>query len=88
MEGFKRKTESVENYLKRGGQIKKVPTPTEEPQLTVMFAAKAQPSFFELPVEEAISEALGLPLDNEVGSGSVYAFFQRQASRRSLVNRR
>ena len=83
-----KKTESVAEFLKRGGQIKKLATPEPIKELTADRVEKAQPSFFELPVDEAISEALGLPLDNEVGSGSVYAFFQRQASRRSLVNRR
>jgi hypothetical protein len=64
------KVESVAEYLKRGGKISKVPTQPEEPQSTVDYTDKAQPSFYETPVDGIILEGLGLPLKNEVDSDS------------------
>ena len=82
------KTETVEEFLKRGGKITKAPAKDDESTLTVGFLEKAQPSFFEQNTDELISEALGLPLDNEVGSGNVCEFFRRQASKQTSGDRR
>ncbi len=82
------KTETVQDFLKRGGSIKKFSPASPEKTLTADCIEKAQPSFFEQSTDEAISEAFGLPLDNEADSGSVDVLIRRQVSKRTLENRR
>ena len=82
------KTESVAEFLKRGGKIKTVPATERPTELTADSTEKAQESFFEQNVDEAISEALGLPQDSEAHSGSVDAYFRRQASKQTSASRR
>lgn len=82
------KTESVKEFLKRGGTIKTIPAGDRPTELTVDYTEKAQESFFEQPVDEVISEALGLPQDSEAHSGSVDVYFRRQASKQISANRR
>lgn len=82
------KTESVSEFLKRGGTIKTIPAGDRPTELTVDYTEKAQESFFEQPVDEIISEALGLPQDSEAHSGSVDAYFRRQPSKQISANRR
>lgn len=82
------KTESVTEFLKRGGTIKKVAESERPTNITADCTEKAQDSFFEQPTDQLISESLGLPLDNEAHSGSVDAYFRRQASKHSSANRR
>lgn len=61
------KTESIAEFLKRGGKITKGETPPpEEKVLTADITEKAQPSFYEQPAEEIIAESFGLPLETEV----------------------
>jgi hypothetical protein len=82
------KKESLTDYLKRGGTIKKLDYHNAEQIITADATEKAQPSFFEQPVDEVISEALGLPQDNVADTCNVHAFFRRQASKRTSANRR
>lgn len=83
-----KKTETVADFLKRGGKIKKLATPTPEKEVSADLTEKAQPSFFEQPVEQLISENFGLPLDNEADNGNVYAFYRRQAAKLTSAGRR
>lgn len=82
------KTETVQDFLKRGGSIKKFSPASPEKTLTADCMEKAQPSFFEQSTDEAISEAFGLPLDSEVDSDSVDASIRRLLSKRTSVNHR
>lgn len=82
------KTETVQDFLKRGGSIKKLSPASPEKTLTADCIEKAQPSFFEQSTDEAISEAFGLPPDNEADSGSEGELSRSQPSMRILVNRR
>ena len=82
------KTESVKEFLKRGGTIKTIPAGERPTELTVDSTEKAQESFFEQPVDQVISEALGLPLDNEAHSGSVDALIRLQLSKQTSASRR
>lgn len=82
------KTESVAEFLKRGGTIKTIPAGDNPTQLTADTTEKAQESFFEQNVDEAISEALGLPQDSEAHSGSVDVLIRRQLSKRTSASRR
>lgn len=82
------KTESVKEFLKRGGTIKTIPAGDRPTELTVDYTEKAQESFFEQPVDEIISEALGLPQDSEAHSGIVGESNQQQLSKQTSANRR
>ena len=82
------KRESVADFLNRGGKITKVATTERPKEVNADVTEKAQESFFEQNVDEATSEALGLPLDNEAHSGSVDGYFRRQASKQTSANRR
>jgi hypothetical protein len=86
------KTESLIEFLKRGGKVKKLPKgETEGVRLTVNVQDRPEPAYYEMDCDpntisaplKPIEDLLGLQLDNEVGSDSDYESSQQPASKRT-----
>jgi hypothetical protein len=66
------KTETIKDFLERGGQVKVLPLNPQPSAQNVAYIEKAQTPFWDQPVDEVISETFGLASRSEVDNDSLH----------------